>query len=612
MSIQGNDEYREYRKLAQLAYELVERKGKVSFIIGAGASATARPKIPLAREIQAEIIEALADNLKPLLAGRGQDITDLSMESLLSLYIEFFKYEDAAYDFLRPRFSDVQKALNYKPPLSYGALAQFLSHGLANYIISWNWDELLERALDDEIGRSNYERVVSISDFRRLLDYKLIGKLEKILFKPHGTISLAATLRYKWDDVQRFENEKDKVLSMVLHDCLIIFAGCSLSGPDEQAFFQKIALEGKLKGIYFVHRRQDFLEKNYKVKSLLRHNRQSDYENYFIIMETCDKFFRKLGKAIYETDRFFDEELKKESEFKEKMDKVKEKGRLYPKLHRHRIRDIFFESNIPPDLKNKLMVELIIFAMKTRGKFKGKTLLGCEKMENLSGEFYQLENKNLYPKALLDELVVKGILIREEDQDGEPGEEVYYCPGISESDMVNRVLEKIPSLRGLERFYVPKESENKLKDLMVKLTEDLDWDIWPAKLMQEVFSFRYPHIITDQEKLEEISLKMLQEENLIRIIAETGEWLTRSPYQELIKGKELQIIISDPKDHPQDTFHKMRAEDVLERLKNFTNQGNKVFIRCIKWEDNKHHMTLGKRNAIYFFRERKSPSVVYQ
>jgi SIR2-like domain len=89
------------------------------------------------------------------------------------------------------------------PSLTYEILAHLLKHRFIDAIVNFNFDELLDQAIDDELGRYGYYRVISDGDCPDNIDSWKDDKdkpKERFKFplyiKPHGTASHKSTMRF--------------------------------------------------------------------------------------------------------------------------------------------------------------------------------------------------------------------------------------------------------------------------------------------------------------------------------------------------------------------------------------------------------------------------------
>jgi hypothetical protein len=85
------------------------------------------------------------------------------------------------------------------PSLAYEILAHWMKHRFVDAIVNFNFDELLDQALDDELGPHGYYRVITDGDCpeetSKWLDDK--GRFKfPVYIKPHGTASSKSTMRF--------------------------------------------------------------------------------------------------------------------------------------------------------------------------------------------------------------------------------------------------------------------------------------------------------------------------------------------------------------------------------------------------------------------------------
>lgn len=99
------------------------------------------------------------------------------------------------------------------PVLQYEVLAHLVRQGFVDHVISFNFDELFDEAILNELGAA-HARIVSERDYLVLDE---LPKHTSYLIKPHGTISSPLSLRFTRSDVETFpealaEFIKDRIL----------------------------------------------------------------------------------------------------------------------------------------------------------------------------------------------------------------------------------------------------------------------------------------------------------------------------------------------------------------------------------------------------------------
>lgn len=363
-------------RIERIAEDMLADEGSYVFVVGAGGSASVG--CPVSSELKKDLtdgwreemkvkLDELASEMKGALPYHTPD--DAPLEVLLPIYADIVQGKKGGRDiierFLRGKLKSYADGAVF-PPVGYEILAHLANNGLVRHIISMNFDELLEQTLDEELGERNYQKVTSTPTFARVRDdieerRDAVAEVLKgvFLFKPHGTLSLSATLKPTLDEVVDLDMDKYEVLRYVISDRNVVFVGYSFLDPGIQKLFVPIADEGKVKKVFFVDPDADLSRRNKKVEALLF---KTHGEGGLIPMAS-DDFFIQLAAAISRDQK---------------------KGKWYPATTRHVIRNCIFDAKglaVSPIPRNKLVVELVIFALKVKGKFTTKALLTCERVK---------------------------------------------------------------------------------------------------------------------------------------------------------------------------------------------------------------------------------------
>jgi|GEM_PF-2430016 len=87
------------------------------------------------------------------------------------------------------------------PHINFEIIAHLLKHRFVDAVINFNFDELLDQAITEEIGLAQFDYVISDGHCRKLDELMVGGRLKAPLYiKPHGTISHPSTLRFTKQD----------------------------------------------------------------------------------------------------------------------------------------------------------------------------------------------------------------------------------------------------------------------------------------------------------------------------------------------------------------------------------------------------------------------------
>lgn len=168
-------------------------------VVGAGASRDA--DLPLAKEAIELVKVALRrprsdreDELDQRLAAelrRLESVYRLNRDDFETTLLAL-----GAIGYMSDRLREILKQLYSAGGcalLQYEMLAHLLKHRFLDAIINFNFDELLDRAIEDELRRGEYRFVLSDGDCPRRLE----GEIAQPLYiKPHGTVSHPSTMRF--------------------------------------------------------------------------------------------------------------------------------------------------------------------------------------------------------------------------------------------------------------------------------------------------------------------------------------------------------------------------------------------------------------------------------
>jgi hypothetical protein len=184
-------------------------------VVGAGASAAAG--LPLGQGA----IRRLCKDLRLAEAALQEEI-----ERLTEIYrLEPQEFETALFAMSRlASESDVRDKLytiyawRYVPHLSYELLAHMLKHRFLDAIINFNFDELLDQAVADELYTDEYHYIFSdghVPADRAIIPTGSAYHLP-LLIKPHGTITHKSTLRFTRESYWALPREiRDLLIELV-------------------------------------------------------------------------------------------------------------------------------------------------------------------------------------------------------------------------------------------------------------------------------------------------------------------------------------------------------------------------------------------------------------
>jgi len=199
------------RDLAQLLFAryraasgdpVPEDQRRIVVVVGAGAS-NAACGLPIAAELAARIESAVVDVHVP------RRLFDAELERLALVNrmaptdFETRLLAMSKFD-ARTVLNELRKACDYAhyPSFTYELIAHLLKHGFIDAVVNFNFDELLDQAIEEELGPDQYVRIVGDGDWSRNLraDPDDAYQFDLPLYvKPHGTVGNPESLRFTRD-----------------------------------------------------------------------------------------------------------------------------------------------------------------------------------------------------------------------------------------------------------------------------------------------------------------------------------------------------------------------------------------------------------------------------
>ncbi len=618
------EEEKQEDKIKELAayfkQAVLDDNQKVLVIIGAGCSAEAGIKT------SQQVIDELdfgfqKEEILGILRQQNLEIPfdDIPMEAYLSAYKEIFgpAWEDIDSK-LREFFPDRENVNVAPPPLCYCLLAHLMKYDFVHSIISLNFDELLEQALDDSLGIDGYKIVSSRSAFGRIRDLELYDET-KVLYKPHGTISHPMTLRATWEKVNRLDDEKIEVLKNILEKHSIwIFVGYKFNDLDITPLFSYVAQRHKKLRIWFVNtdRSKRLLHsdnltiKNRKIKQLLSNNFREDNalkENnkdnlikHFIRIKS-NKFFREFIKHLFSDLEFS----------------------YYRKGYGYRILDILYEHGLSLNLEKRIIYRIFLYSLITKGKFADNSLIQFTEIRNLlrlKAKSYRRNNCNKDLIRVLNESlekfrsIFKPFILKQKQGINT----IYYLKYRKNlfKKLTSHLIMQLPN----GKREIEENVEKKLFKLLKGLWEETDIILPSAShSIPFVFSSHNSSIICDLKGLfdhtDKIMERLMNVNGPIKelnIVAETGSWLTDYFDNRNIKelsNLQIKLIITNPSCDIADSYHKDNQQKIIKKLKEITKES--IQIKYLPFYENSRHMTLSipNKEGIFFIREAKSPFI---
>lgn len=226
-----------------------DRRVRNILIVGSGASSNANTKIPSAFKVVEDLYEQYVKtseleakkNLYNLKVAEKNPGTDAEKFENKLKTLDFLLWDKDIKQIFRTKLG-----YRHTPSLFYEIVGHMFKHRLIDVIINFNFDEILDTVISEEMGNGEYRKIVLNGDcpdnFQDLY-LKDSCKLEApIYIKPHGSVSHAGSIKYTYDHYSDGNATIKSLISNLLSndrggkapflDINIISAGYSYSDPD--------------------------------------------------------------------------------------------------------------------------------------------------------------------------------------------------------------------------------------------------------------------------------------------------------------------------------------------------------------------------------------------
>jgi hypothetical protein len=562
---------------------------RVIVIVGSGASQDAK-----LLGTEAAFLEIKKDNFP--LPEKVIDAELTWLESVQKLNKEQFETRLLAMSsteysgkIVRERLVEIYNR-RFLPTLSYEILAHLLKHKFVDAIISFNFDELLDQAISDELNPEEYFRILSDGDCPSdpLHSDKALKK--PFYIKPHGTISHQSTLRFTRDDYYRLPQGIQELIKNLLsgRPVDLISIGFDMKSFEFISIVNK-ARENKLESnIFYINK-----------KEVVSEPELIGFEKPQWIEVTARK--NKLGVVLQNILDQTHEHLNKQ----------------YPprSIDRHQTLALLFEGEKKKKKDNRYylwdrtVIELALAVAKAKG-FITMSVLSSGR----PGKYFK-EYKSMVPTHK------------------EPFRKL--CEDIGLTDIAYGFDALRLSKKPIPKILSKNEFNGKLKSFLIKVREQLkplrkgtfDKHKVPFKetlLMHykgaevELRSppeivhdnlFLNPKPITSKRALDCQTTSMLGENdwNYVLLVSETGEWLDQDTLKNALNSdtnRKIYVVVADDS-------HQTKLE------KRYPNQ---IRIVSMNWWDHNRHLTLFLHKdpdkdpkvlrSIYFTRSRRATDIV--
>jgi hypothetical protein len=610
-------------------------------VVGAGASFNACNSLKMgkdtAEELKSHFEEKLGNDLLRNEIKRLQEVFRLPDDFETNLYAISRFDPKGLKEELQRRYH-----CRYQPNLTYEILAHLFKHRFVDVIINFNFDEMLDQAIADELNPNEYQRIVSDGEYDESLLFDSEGLRYPVYIKPHGTASHQSSMRFTREDYFSLPAGIEEAIRKLVNQSV---KGKFL-GEEDNGERTELPVNFIIVGFNMMSLEFNLLLKEHLAKD----PRKTRF--YFFQHSTQEEFFD--AKKDFDTDlkaRIQQEARWVQVSSNQPLDEcfralwANTRQAYHPNfrprdVHRHELIAHLFQSHKKREtpgelysqdthayLHNRMLIELALSIFKYKGFVCVEQLVSDRfgKYYNILQQFLKKANSTKTRKisTIPEYCALFGLkkynygetafYLAKNDADElddkltkSPTEirEVYF-------DRICKVLEThMKDDESVRRFLAELKKgahENKFWLTVKELTEEGDSEISPVydNLYQNIF--RDPRIIKTQLGFKyythyylEGKAKRFQYDEAL-IIAETGEWyfdLTKK-HTSLLKGKTFKLVVADQKKTTDKTFQNIE-------------------IKNLKWWLHNQHMTILLRRensklkpvvALYFTRRQRSSHI---
>ena len=178
---------------------------------------------------------------------RFHHTAETSFESKMQALSKYRYIEEKVISSLKNLFQ-----LRYFPVLSYEILAHLFKQRAIDVIINFNFDELLDQAIADELREDQYSYIVHEGNCE---DYQKDSRKHRkpIYIKPHGTVNNPSTMRFTREDYFDLSSPLKRCLDEIIQDATVyIILGFGMESIEFNLLLKDSIVKNKKERAVFV------------------------------------------------------------------------------------------------------------------------------------------------------------------------------------------------------------------------------------------------------------------------------------------------------------------------------------------------------------------------
>lgn len=571
-----------------------EVRPRVVFVIGAGAS-YAFSGIPLG--------SALFHDLRRLVPATMDELYERNVERLTNVYrldenhLETKLLALSAID----RQATVEAirqvcGKRYFPSFGYESIAHLMKHRFVDATINFNFDELLDQALDDEMEPGDYRRVVLDGDCPDDLESIIRGRDRRfdlpVYIKPHGTAGNTTSLRYTREHYFQVPSDVQGLLNVVMSDMptAVVVIGFAMASYE----FRE-ALQG-------LHPRSELFVIDPVEPDLGDLAEDFDQEVHHVRVTNRKPLDAWLEKLCVSTERCFAE--------------------LYQPRHlqRHRLIASLFagrqpqQEPEPPEatetyLRDRTVLELTLAIAKSKGFVNLKDLA-----RDRAGKYFERYSEVASePESLYKICRVLGMSTatysRYAMRFGETNDSrEVIVRGKEAGEMLQKLKKRARGALSADPAARLALDSSVFEGTLGKMYDGGEVEISPQWARKNEYIFHRPESVRTQTAMSWETRKLIGSDwNTLLVVAETGQWLLGTLKTAIVGAldadptKRIGVIVADTSFRP----------DLLSAFPGGLRKGD---VRVLPWWLHNQHMTLALRDgvprrAVFFTRRLRSARI---
>lgn len=517
---------------------VVPDPARIVVVVGAGVSAAAC-SLPAGKEAAKALTERITDSgvSRRLVQDEIRRITveyrleETDFEAVLLALSKFDQkrlLEELQGIFLR----------RYYPSTAYEILAHLLKHRFIDAIINFNFDEILDQALDDELRSDGYYSVRSDGDcpgdISQWIDETRPRFCLPLYIKPHGTASHKSSLRFTRSSYSLLPEEIVALLEKLLDGaCRVVVLGHAMQSVE---FNHILARSGHNYKLLFIDPRKPRL-RELKVDSGPPH--------WSIGLNEFDRalqsLWRQIEKNFERAPRGIDRHLLISRVFRRNANWDSKSRATDPDPHRH--------------LLERAVVEVALAAAKAKG------MLSLEELaDDRAGRYLRLyHERTRKEEPSLRELCMRIGLTQLGyspetvciNPSGSPlvGVKRLALPEKERQEAIKCLISSVEDQLTGERQKRAKETKSLLRRTLEEMFAKEDVEVSPNPRAIHVAVYHQPRVLPTLSALRSQTNEFFfsKDWNAILAIAETGEFLLEPTWAKEIKKRKaaLAVVVAD-------------------------------------------------------------------